>query len=164
MADEQSPSRDEIIWDRLVEVYEAFLLATSAFLSEDVDRVALIRKAFYGSKGHRMPAIFFLDYLKVEELEALFDDLVLLGGRSERSSWAIRNIIATMPPEWVRAHIEKAVEPLLPTDDFLQWRLVLELCAGIDRDLTLKLARRASEHSDYDIREAGEDFLEKYGG
>lgn len=111
-----------------------------------------------------MPAVFFLDYLKVEELEALFDDLVLLAGRSERSLWAIRNIIATMPPEWVRAHIDKAVEPLLSTDDFLEYRLLLELCAGIDRDLTLKVACKGVEHSDYDIREAGEEFLEKFGG
>lgn len=51
MADEQPLSKDEIIWNRLVEAYEAFLLATSAFLSEDVDRVALDSKGLLWFKG-----------------------------------------------------------------------------------------------------------------
>jgi hypothetical protein len=39
----------------------------------------------------------------------------------------------------------------------------LELYYALDRGLTAKLARRAVEHSDEAIQEAGRDFLSKLG-
>jgi hypothetical protein len=40
-----------------------------------------------------------------------------------------------------------------------EYRPLLELYSLFDRDLTVRLARRAAAHDDTDIKEAGEDFL-----
>jgi len=63
------------------------------------------------------------------------------------------------PHDWLLENIEQYAAPLLAYDDDEEYRRLLELYSLIDRDLTLKLARRAAEHADSDIREADEDFL-----
>jgi hypothetical protein len=44
-----------------------------------------------------------------------------------------------------------------------EYRRFLELYIEIDTELTKKLAMRAIQSPDFDIREAGEDFLIKIG-
>jgi hypothetical protein len=64
-----------------------------------------------------------------------------------------------LPRDWLVAHIERYAESLLGYEDYEEYRRLLELYSLIDRDPTLRLARRAAAHDDADIKEAGEDFL-----
>jgi hypothetical protein len=70
-----------------------------------------------------------------------------------------RDIILTLPRKWTVDHIEAVAEPLLQSSDDWIYRRLLELFALLDQELTLRLARRAAEHTDPEIRSAGNAFL-----
>lgn len=71
-----------------------------------------------------------------------------------------RDVILTLPRKWTVDHIEAVAEPLLQSSDDWVYRRALELFALLDRDLTLRLARRAAEHTNAEIRAAGNEFLD----
>lgn len=157
----KSSDRDKAIWNRLAESHRMFALASQEFLSEGVDRVTLIRSALKGRDKHT--AIYMLPYLKVEDLKQLFNELIFLASFAHGAIQAIRDVILSLPREWVLAHIEEAAGPLLQDESDINiddtYRRLLELYSQIDQNLTLRLARRAAAHSDPDTREAGEEFL-----
>ncbi len=72
-----------------------------------------------------------------------------------------RDAILSLPSDWVLARIEQVSEPYLLTGTHEEYRRFLELYQELDHPLTLALAQRAASHPDPDIREAGEDFLER---
>lgn len=71
-----------------------------------------------------------------------------------------RKGILAIPKEWVLHHIEQLAEPLLQLEDDWEYRRLLEVYELLDDSLKRRLAVRAKNHSNPDIREAGEDFLE----
>jgi hypothetical protein len=109
----------------------------------------------------RATAVFLLPYLKVSELKQLFNELVFLASFTHGETKAIRDAILSLPREWVIGNIEAAVEPLLRKGTYEEYRRLLELLIEIDRDIALNFAHQAAEHPDHDIREGGEDFLER---
>ncbi len=151
---------DVAIWDRLVQAHTAFLAASRDFFSEDIDRVKLVREALRTGRD-KYTACHVLGHLKPEELERLFDVLVEWASTGHSLVHVFREVILSLPREWVLAHIEEAAEPYLDKGSYDEYRRFLELYNQLDRDLARKLARRAAGHSDEDIREAGHDFLEK---
>ena len=154
------PSSDDIaVWNRLVESHNAFAMASREFLAEGVDRVRLMHSALRGKD--RATAIYMLRHLRVSELQQLFDDLVFQASYAHGAIGAIREAILSLPREWVLGNIEQVAEPLLQDGTYDEYRRLLELCIELDRDLTYRLARRAVEQTDEDIREAGKDFLDR---
>jgi hypothetical protein len=149
------------LWEQLRENYWAYRLAFRTFFSEGVDRVEALRPALRGRD--RDVALHVANSLTEPEREALFPEWVYLASFSHGAIHIPREIIQSMPREWVLLHIEREAEPLLRggTDD--EYRRFLELYELLDLDLTRRLARRAAAHADPDIREAGEDFLMKFG-
>src|SRR5262249_56320922 len=129
------------------------------FFAEGVDRVAVMGSALRGKE--RSAALVVASPLTVPERLLLFPEWVYLASWAHGAIQIPRDMILSLPREWVLANIEQEVEPLLRdgTDD--EYRRFLELYELLDRELTLKLARRAAAHPDPNIREAGEDFLEK---
>jgi hypothetical protein len=71
-----------------------------------------------------------------------------------------REAILSLPKTWLLANIEKSAEGLLADGTDEEYRRLLELYIKIDDRLTEKLVKRALQHEDADIREAGEDFQE----
>jgi hypothetical protein len=153
---------DITVWQKLVEQHKAFALALKEFFAEGVDRVALMKDGLRSQD--RATAIYLLTYLKVSELEGLWPELIYLASFSHGAIKTIRDAILSLPQEWVLARIEEAVEPLLQQGTYDEYRRFLELYIDLDHELALKLALRAVEHSDFDIREAGEDTLKKLKG
>jgi len=152
--------QDQDAWSRLAESYKTFSLALREFFSESIDRIAIMREALKGEDKHA--AIYILAHLGIEDHKLLFKELVFLASYAHGAIQAIRNIILSLPRDWVLGHIEEAAEPLLRSDgDDIDdtYRRLLELYSQLDRSLALKLARRAAAHSDHDTREAGEEFL-----
>ncbi len=158
---EKSSDRDKAIWERLAESHRMFALASREFLSEGVDRVTLIRSAL--KEQDKYTAIYMLPYLNVEDLKHLFNELIFLASYAHGAIQTIRDVILSLPREWVSAYIEETAEPLLQDEDDINsddtYRRLLELYSQIDQNLALKLARRAAAHSDPDTRETGEEFL-----
>jgi hypothetical protein len=147
------------VWSNVVASYKAYLEAMGLFLSSDLDRVSLLKKALRSTD--RYTAIHVLKYLKLEELQQLFEDLVFLASFSHGAIGAIRETIKSIPQKWVVNHIEKVAEPILVKGTYEEYRRLLELYFEIDKELTKRLAQRAIQSADLDIREAGEDFLIK---
>jgi len=135
---EQPSDKDLAIWRRLVDSHQAFTQALTEFFSEGVDRVALVRGAL------RSEDIFTAlhvaaHYMKSSELMQLFDQLVLLASTGHGAVDAVRKIILSLPRDWVLAHIEEAVEPLLRDGTYDEYRRFLELYEQLDQNLALNL-------------------------
>ena len=150
--------QEDLIWRRVVRSYKEFYLALKDFSAKDVDRVKIIHKALNG--GERKTAAFLLQYLKEADLKLLFDEMVTQAAISQGDVIeAFRGAILSLPHDWVLERIEIAAEPVLVTGTYWEYRRLLELYIRLDREITLKLARRAASNPDYDIREAGEDYI-----
>jgi len=152
---------EQEIWQAVVTSYYTHIEAISRFLTNDIDRVSILKKALHSSD--RNIAIQTIHFLKPDELKLLFEELVFFASFSHGAVGAIRELIKTLPKEWVISHIERLAEPLLVNGTYDEYRRFLELYIEIDTELTKKLATRAIQSADFDIREAGEDFLIKIG-
>lgn len=155
-------TRDSQIWEHLVASYKRYFSALHEFSSDGVDRVALIRNALRGVD--RPVALRLAQHLKEVEHLQLFDSYVCGASSGHSDLEGFRELILRLPRDWVIERIETAVDPHLADGTFDEYRRFLELYIDLDRVLTLKLAKRAAAHSDPDIREAGEDFLQKLKG
>jgi len=151
------------VWFQLVESKRMFALAFQQFLSEEGDRVGLLKQALYTGGVERATALSVIPHLPLAERMQLFPDLVFFASSAHGSIQAFRDIILALPHDWLLAHIEREAEPLLREGTYDEYRRFLELYHQLDRDLTLKLARRATAQADEDIQEAGADFLDKLG-
>jgi hypothetical protein len=149
------------LWDHLVEAHRGYTRALWEFFAEGVDRVAVLRPALRGKD--RLTALHVASSLKPSERLQLFAEWVYLSSFAHGAIQVPRDMILSLPRDWVLANLEREAEPLLQEGTYEEYRRFLELYALLDRDLTLRLARRAAAHSDPDIREAGEDFLGRFG-
>lgn len=152
---EEVSENDIALWNELVQSYDCYALARQAFFQGSIDRVALIRRALPTSD--RLVAVGMAQYLSPAEHIQLFDEWV----RWSRALPAARDYILSLPREWVLERIEQAVEPNLCDADEQIFRRYLELYYTLDPDLTAKLVKRALEHPDDAIQEAGKDFLSR---
>jgi hypothetical protein len=155
---QQLSSDSTTLWQSLVESHLAFRRAFREFFAEGVDRVEVMRTALRGRD--RLTALEVAPYLKASERIRLFPEWVFLASFAHGAIQVPRDMILSLPREWVLANIEAEAEPLLQDGTYDEYRRLLELYELLDRDLTLKLARRAAAHADPDVREAGEEFLE----
>lgn len=154
----QLSQNDQSIWHHLVESHLAFSQALKEFLVGKVDRVSLVKKAF--RQGDIATALYVARYIEADELKQLFGELVRLS-TAPGYAGTVRDIILSLPREWVLSNIEKTVEPLLQHDATEnEFRRILELYRELDSHLVYNLAQRAIKHIDNDIQEAGEDFLD----
>jgi hypothetical protein len=130
-----------------------------------VDRVALVKTVLRGDLrtpgwNDRATALYVAQWLVQGELQCLFDELIALARASHGPLGYVRDLILSLPKDWVLARIGAAAEPYLRDGTEEDYRRFLELYDLLDRDLTLTLARRAGGHADPEVREAGEEYLE----
>lgn len=152
-------TQDMVVWNRLVHTHQDFALASTEFLTGNINRVALIQYAL--SSGHgKYTAIYMLRSLKESDLQALFSELVFYASSAHGALGAIREAIMLLPREWILARVEAVAEPLLVDGTYDEYRRLLELYELLDPALVHKLAMRAIQHPDPDIQEAGQDFLQ----
>ncbi len=153
-------TKDESIWQSLVEGREATVRTFQAFIAEGTDRVGMLRRGMVGDVIDRLTALGLFPYLEVSEQIQLFDLLLQLCLPVKYATRA-RYLIASLPRDWVLANVEKVVEPTLEHCDHVDYRMLFELYLLLDKNLALKLANRALAHPDAEIREAGGDYLEQ---
>ena len=146
-------------WSRLEHAHKAFLAALGDFLRGDKsERLELLKS---GYRTNRALVIAVLEYANPEDLKDLLPFLVEHARSVHGHLQKIRRLICSLPKEWLIEHIEPVVEPILLDGDDQDYRRLLELYFEIDRGITGKLAERAVLSTDPDIRDAGQDFLEK---
>jgi len=150
--------KDLRVWTQLVESHKQYNIDLRDFLSGDVDRVSIMRVALTGKE--RNTAIYIARHLSPSELKELFGELVYLASFAHGAIRSVRDLILSLPKEWILANIGRFVEPILKEGHEDEYRRILELYADLDTHLVEDLARRASKHADEDIREAGKDFLQ----
>jgi hypothetical protein len=99
--------------------------------------------------------------LTTDELKELFSEWVHLARCAHSPFKPAWDVILSLPRDWVLQHIEPEVDAILRAEEEDDYWMFLQLYERLDRDLTLKLARRAAGHTDPHIRELGEDYLAK---
>jgi hypothetical protein len=159
MMSEDINQKDWEIWEHFVQFHEDFARSAEAFLSKGVDRVAILRQAFMEGYGIHA-AVYILPWVSINELQQLFDVLIRLAGEYTGYFEAVHKAILRIPKKWLLENIESVVEPYLQKCDGVEYRIYLSLFLKIDTELTKKYALRALEQENYDIREAGQDYLE----
>jgi hypothetical protein len=92
----------------------------------------------------------------------LLDSFVAVASWGTGQVQYARELISSLPREWVLERIERTAEAHLRGGTEWEYRRILELNSELDPNLTIRLARRAAAHSDAEIREAGEAFLEDF--
>ena len=151
MIDESDKLRQD-----LVNSFRAYTEAVGKFLSKGVDRVSLIREII---REDINVALKLAEYLSESEHKQLFN--IWVGGASHHKYVGMyRKFITALPRDWVLERIEAAAEPYLIDGDMEEYRRYLELYLLLDEELTRKLAQRALAHSDPEVVEAGQDFIE----
>ena len=156
-----SPSEEDLaLWRTYLAAANTFTKARSELFVRSSSLVQLIRGGL-NEPRERPYALELVPFLKEEERKELFSDLLSLASFYGASTMIARKLILELPRQWVLTIIEETAEPLLRdgTDD--EYRRILELYSELDHSLTYKLASRAADHLDPDIKEAGEDFLAK---
>jgi hypothetical protein len=157
MFQEQLRENDTELWHKVFEKEIAYIQSRQDFINNCTDRIGLIKKALH-NPTERGTALRLIPYLKLEERQSWFDVLVDLASVSHSDIELCRKAILSLPKTWVLANLENSAEPLLQDGTDEEYRRLLELYIEIDRELAQRLAIRALQHDDPDIREVGEDF------
>ncbi len=147
-------------WRRYCEAHRSFLEASHRFFTAEIDRAAVVREALRTGTD-KFTSFDVISRMRPDELMPLFDLLVEWASTGHGSIQIFRDAILRLPRAWVLARIEEVAEPFLAAGSDDEYRRFLELYEQLDPALTLKLAERAAEHPDEEIREAGQDYLHK---
>lgn len=103
--------KQQTIWNQVSSNYKAFAQALREFLAEDIDRIGIMKKALMDKDRHT--AIYLLQYLSQTEQIQLFPELVFLTSFSHGAVGTVRQVILSLPREWVLEYIEQNAEPYL---------------------------------------------------
>jgi hypothetical protein len=155
----QQSATDADLWQDLKEKETAYAAASRAFLTQAKNRAAVVRDALRSRDQYT--ALGVVKSLNDDEKKELFGTLVFLASSGHGTIDFVRDLILSMPRDWVLYNIEREAEPLLQEGTYDEYRRFLELYELLDPCMTRRLARRAVAHADPDIREAGEDYLVK---
>jgi hypothetical protein len=72
-----------------------------------------------------------------------------------------RTALWALPNQWLLEKIEPIAEPLLQLNDEWEYRRLLEIYWRLDKSLVKKLALRSLDNPNPEIREAGQECLDK---
>ena len=150
------------LWDQLVHDFVHGGAASNTyqeFFQPGMDRVALIRQALRTPGGDRMTALTLLKGMALDEQQRLFPELIQAARAVHGPVAAVREIIRSLPRDWVLAHIEPEAEAVLADEAYDDYWMFLELYKQLDVARAFRLAQRAAMHADPDIRELGLEWL-----
>lgn len=156
MLQEQNANNQEN-WHKLVESETVYIENRQKFIRDCTNKIAIFQKALH-TPTERGTALRLIEYLKTEERQLLFDDLVDLASVSHSDIQLCRQAILGLPKSWLIENIETSTAQILKNGTDEEYRRLLELYIEIDLGLAGRLAKQALEHQDPDVCEVGEDF------
>lgn len=164
----QELSDGEVRWENFIksfvarnEAEERLDSSITSLFTDEIDRVALLKKALGKPGIQRIAALFIMNRLSSSELTRLFPDLVFLASWLHGQLQQVYDFIFSLPREWVLSNIEGVAEPLLESGTYEEYTAFLSLYSKLDSNLAVRLAHRAINHPDSDIQEVGKDFVGK---
>jgi hypothetical protein len=147
------------VWQLVVEGLlqpEKFEAAQRDFLKLSTNRVPVLKEALLTPGHPRHAALHLFRKLTLDEQKQLFPELIQAARSAHGPIGAVRDLIGALPRDWVLAHIDALVEPILRSEEYDDYWMFLELYEQLDPERAMKLARRAIAQSDPDIRDVGE--------
>lgn len=162
MEQKQLTEHDITLWHKLRKAEMDFLAARWELLSRCTDTKSVIKQAL-NNPSDRNSALELLLYLDLQERLPFFDDLVSLASVDHSDIELAWKVILSLPKDFLLANIEKSADTVLSNatqDAYVEYRCLLALYFKIDCQLTYRLAQRALQSEDEDVREAGEDYIE----
>ena len=153
-------------WDNVLKAYELYRDAENELLKSP-NRVQLIHKAIKSERSGRQSLAFRLIWRLTDVEKQQLAGMLLDYGFSAQYTYDCRDLLLSLPREWLLENIERLAEPFLAEmsapDLYQYYGTTLWLYSQIDRELTQRLVKRALEHPYPDVREFGKDYLEKLG-
>ena len=147
-------------WSGLVESHRAFIDSRMALLRQG--RAAELVRAGLDDPAERAAALSIVPCLDEAGQKSLFPDLLALASYGHGLTEEAVALLAALPRPWVLENIERHAEPLLQQGSYEEYRMMLRIYDELGASaLAKQLAARAAGTADPDIREAGEDFLER---
>ena len=146
-------------WKSLVDAHRYFRHELVDFVRDWDESSERIVKAGLGSEIR--VALAVIRTLPADRAIRLLPDLLYHARSVHGHLEAVRETVLSISRDRLLKEIETAAQPLLATGDDEDYRRFLELYLMIDSQLALRLARTAANASDANIRDVGEDFLEK---
>ena len=133
----------------------------AAFRDHARDPGAVIGRAVRSARLRRS-ALVLVRLLPQDVRRALLPDLLAAASVSHADMQLAQDVVLTLPRDWLAANVEAAAEPLLHGDEpWEEHRRLLELFEEIDPNLARRFAERALRHEHPDVREAGQDTLDR---
>lgn len=156
----QQPSDDDLaLWQEYLQAERERWRIRRELFANCSSLVELVR-AGLNSPEQRSSALGIARFLEEDERKELFADLLALASFCHGQTVYARDLVLSLPKEWLLANIEEAAEPLLRCG-YEEYRGLTEVYIRLDRNLAYKLAHRAAADSDEDVKEAGQDLLER---
>ena len=162
MEQKQLTENDITLWHRFYKAESDFFEARWELLSRCTDIKSVIKQALDNCSDRDSALRLLLD-LDFQEKVPFFDDLVELASVDHSDVELVWNVILSFPKDFLLANIEKSAETVLSNatqDAYVEYRCLLALYYKIDDRLTYRLAQRALQSEDEDVRQAGETYME----
>jgi hypothetical protein len=160
MGEASGKTQKEQLWADVFDSERAFVTARKRFLAGIPDRVEILRSAL-DDPSQRGTALRILPFLRLEERQELFDQLLLLSSIPHADMVGCHDAILSLPRDWVVSRIETEAEPIIATAGYAEYSSLLCLFGELDDALAKQLAGRAMRSEDSDVQEVGSRFLEE---
>lgn len=156
---QQISEEDLSLWREFIKAANAFAKARGDLCRQSSSLVGLVR-AGLNEPSERPAALRLVPFLKEEERKELFSDILAIASFVNGMTDYARDLILDFPKDWLMANIEEPAERLL-SYGYEEYRGIWEIYIRLDHSLATRLALRAADNPDPDIKEAGDDFLER---
>lgn len=159
MSEPDKDNCDEL-WRQLVEAESRFYAAGNLVLTSCRNQlVELIRPALL--RPHQtVTALRMAKFLTIEERQSLLPDLLGIACSYHGQTAFARELVLDLPHEWLINNIEASAERLLQYNSYEEYQGLFQIYMELDLTLAKKLTERAARHSDPDIQDASDHFLE----
>lgn len=147
-------------WQNFLDVWQNYVTARKDLLIDTPSLVELVRQGTI-NPHQRLAALDVARFMKVEQLQQLFSNLLAIACYLNGAGAEVaRELILTLPHEWLLTNIEMQAEQLLTDKNDEDYRGLFLLYRQLDPKLARKLAERAVASPNQEIKETGEHFME----
>jgi hypothetical protein len=144
-------------WGSLAVAYNSYIESRMLFFRQG-NYMELIKSMLLTEE--RDLALELISILSPQKKEFFLEQLIHLGSFAHGATEKCWKLILDIPRDFVAKNIERCVDKMLVThENYEVYRCLLTLCRRLEyHELVRKIALRALNSSDDDIREAGMDF------
>ena len=157
----QTEQQAEILWQTMFNAEQTFIGARMACVPAvqlGDDAVPILATAL-STPSQRGMALRLLPMLDESIRQQMFPTLMKLAAVGHSDIQLVREVIRSIPSDWVEEHVGSEVEKILdclPT--YEEYRRLAELLDLLHSPYLRTLVKRAAQSDDLDIREVASDF------